>query len=77
MIEALIALLVIGILGFVVVTVVVALVGTVFGLAFAAAGALLHAAPFVLAGWLLLKLLRRREPSPRRLSRSDQEWLDT
>ncbi len=76
MFGALLTLFVFGILGLVAVSVVLALVGTVFGLAFGLAGFLLFkVAPVLLAGWVVLKLLNRGR-CRRRISSADQRWLD-
>lgn len=77
MLGTLITLFVVGILGLVAVSVVLALVGTVFGLAFGLAGFLLFkVAPVLLVGWVILKLVKRTR-GRREISASDQRWLDS
>lgn len=76
MLSTLLTLFVIGILGIVVFSVIMALIGTMFSLAFGLVGFLLFkVAPVLLIGWVVLKLVER---SRRRqsLSTSDQKWLD-
>lgn len=77
MLSALLTMLVLGFLGLVAFGVVLALVGTVFGLAFGLAGFLLFkVAPIVLIGWVVLKLIDRSR-TRRRISSADQRWLDS
>ena len=84
MLSALVGLMVAGIVGLVVITVLLALVGAFFGLAFGLVGMVLALAfkilPLVLVGWLVVKLVQRAErpglPGGSRLSSSDQRWLD-
>ncbi len=56
---------------------VLTIVGTVFSLAFGLAGfLLLKVAPVVFLGWLILKLLDRRQTGGE-LSSADREWLES
>ncbi len=76
MLETLVALFLVGLVTVVVLAVVLAVLGTVFSLAFGAATFLLFkVAPIVLVGWLVLKLLERRS-RPDELSPADRRWLD-
>lgn len=76
MLTALLTLFAIGIVGLVLVSVALALVGVVFGLAFSAVALALKVLPFVLVGWLVVKLLQKNGDR-RRLTASDQNWLDS
>ena len=76
MLTALLTLFAIGIVGFVLVAVAMALIGVVFGLAFSAVALALKVLPFVLVGWLVVKLLQKNGDH-RRLPSSDQRWLDS
>lgn len=75
MLEALIALFVIGIVGVVLLGVFFAVLGALFALALGALGLAVKVGLVLGAGWLVVKLVRRME-SPRRLSSSDRDWLD-
>ena len=78
MIGTLITLFVLGILGLVAVSVVLGLVGAVFGLVFGLAGFLLFkVAPVVLIGWVVVKLIRKRSRHRHRISPADQKWLES
>lgn len=56
---------------------VLTIVGTVFSLAFGLAGfLLLKVAPVIFLGWLVLKLLDRRQTGGE-LSPADREWLES
>ncbi|HEX2076191.1 MAG TPA: hypothetical protein VHG08_00730 [Longimicrobium sp.] len=85
MLSALVGLMVAGIVGLVVLTVLLALVGVFFGLAFGLVGMVLALAfkilPLVLVGWLVVKLIQRVErpglPSGSRIPASDRQWLDS
>ncbi|HEX2093024.1 MAG TPA: hypothetical protein VHG28_11505 [Longimicrobiaceae bacterium] len=78
MLSALLTLFVIGILGFVAVTVILALLGVFFGLAFGAVALLFKALPILLIGWVAVKLIRRGESRYRRqITPADQRWLDS
>lgn len=83
MIRALFALLVVGAVGFVVLTVLLAIFGALFGLAVGLVGLVLTLAfkilPVVLVGWLVVKLFQRSDRSGAargRLSSEDRRWLD-
>lgn len=76
MLSTLLMLFVIGIVGLVAVSVVLALVGVVFSVAMGVAGFLLFkVAPVLLVGWLALKLVQRAT-GRRPISAADQRWLD-
>ena len=81
MISALVGLFVVGIGAMVVLTVLLALFGVVFGLAFGLLGLVMALAfkvlPILLVGWLVVKLIQRGERPRSRLSASDRAWLDT
>lgn len=72
MLAALLTLLVLGIAGIVVLSLVLAL----FGLAMGVAGFLLfQVAPVLLVGWVVVKLVQRSRRS-REISAADRRWLD-
>lgn len=76
MLSTLLMLFVIGIVGLVAVSVVLALVGVVFSVAMGVAGFLLFkVAPVLLVGWLVVKLVQRAT-GHRTISAADQRWLD-
>ncbi|HEX2190306.1 MAG TPA: hypothetical protein VHG51_15465 [Longimicrobiaceae bacterium] len=79
MLTALLTLLVIGIVGLVVFSLVLALVGVVFGLAVGAVSLLFKLLPVLLVGYVVVKLIGRGggSRSHRQLSASDQRWLDS
>lgn len=78
MLTALLTLIVIGIVGLVAVSIVFALVAAVFGLAFGALGLLFKLAPVLLIGYVVFKLVQKNSGgSHRRLTPSDQRWLDS
>jgi hypothetical protein len=78
MIGALIGLVVLAVVGVVVMAVVLALLGVVIGLLAAAVGLTLKLVPFLLLGWLAVKLVQRAErPRQGVLSASDRRWLDS
>jgi hypothetical protein len=66
---ALVAVVVLGV-------VAVAAIGVVIGLAVALIALAVKAIPFLLVGWLAVKLIRRVE-RPRAISSSDRVWLDS
>lgn len=77
MLTALLTLFVLGIAGLIVISVVMAVLGTVFSVAFGLVGILVFkVAPLLLIGWCVLKLIERRRGS-KRLSSADQRWLDS
>jgi hypothetical protein len=76
MLGALITLFVFGIVGLVVISVLMALVGIFFSITFGLVGLLLFkVAPLLLLGWVVLKLVDRSR-SRRHISAADQRWLD-
>lgn len=81
MLSALIGIIVVGIVAFVALTVLLALIGVVFGVAFGLLGLVLTLAfkvlPIVVVGWLVVKLVQRAERPRSRISASDRAWLDT
>lgn len=77
MLTALLTLLALGIAGLVVISVVMAVIGVVFSVAFGLVGVLLFkVAPLLLIGCCVLKLVERGR-RPKRLSSADQRWLDS
>ena len=77
MLGTLITLFVLGILGIVAVSLVFALLGAAFSLAFGLVGFLLFkVAPVVLIGWVVVKLVGRSRRH-RQISPADQKWLDS
>jgi hypothetical protein len=77
MLGALLSFLVFGIVGLVVISLVMALIGVVFSITFGIVGFLLFkVAPLLLLGWIVLKLVDRSR-GHRRISAADQRWLDS
>lgn len=77
MLSSLLALLLLGLAGLLVASVVLAVIGLVFSIAFGVAGLLLFkVAPLLLVGWVVLKLVERARPA-RRIASADREWLDS
>ncbi len=74
MIAALLSFFAIGLVTLVVAGVVLAVVGTVFTLAFALIPLLLKVGVIMLIGWGVLKVLDSR--SSRGLSAADRQWLE-
>lgn len=75
MISSLLTYLVIGLIAVVAVSIGLALVGAIFGLAFGLAKFLLFTvAPVVLIGYVVMRFLA---PRTRRLSKADREWLES
>lgn len=75
MISSLLTLFVVGIAGLLAVGVVLAIVGTVFGLAFGLAGFLLFkVVPVVIVGYLLMRFLA---PKRKKISAADRKWLQS
>lgn len=75
MISTLLTFFVVGFVALIGLTIVLALVGTVFGLAFGLVGFLLFkVAPIILIGYLVVRFLA---PRSRRLSAADREWLES
>jgi membrane protein implicated in regulation of membrane protease activity len=84
MLSALVSLIVVGIVGLVVLTVLLAVFTAIFGLAVGVISLTVMLAmkilPVVLVGWLVVKLIQRagRPSAPRsRLSHHDRRWLDS
>jgi hypothetical protein len=76
MLGALLTLFVFGIVGLVVISLVMALIGIFFSITFGIVGFLLFkVAPILFIGWLVLKLVDRSR-NRRRISAADQRWLD-
>jgi hypothetical protein len=76
MLGTLVTFFAVGLVTLIVVGVVLSILGVVFSLAFGfAAFVLFKIAPVVLVGWIVLKLLDRRNPA-RGISRADREWLE-
>ncbi len=77
MLGALLTLFVVGLLGLILFSVVLAVIGVMFSIAFGIVGFLLFkVAPLLLIGWLILKLIERGSSRPR-LSAADRNWLDS
>jgi hypothetical protein len=77
MLGALLTLFVFGIVGLVVISVIMALIGVFFSITFGIVGFLLFKiAPLLLIGWIVLKLVDRSR-GRRRISAADQRWLDS
>lgn len=77
MLSALLTLFVFGIVGLVVISVLMAVIGVFFSITFGLVGFLLFkVGPLLLLGWLVLKLVDRSR-SRRRISAADQRWLDS
>ena len=77
MLSALLSLFMIGIVGLIVGSVVLAVIGAVFSVAFGLIGVLLFkVAPVLLVGWLALKLVERVRRPRSGISAADQKWLD-
>jgi len=75
MISTLLTFFIVGFVALIGLTIVLALVGAVFGLAFSLIGFLLFkVAPVILIGYLLVRFLA---PRSRRLSAADREWLES
>lgn len=75
MITSLLTFFVVGLAALVAISVVLAIVGAIFGLALGLVGVLLFKVlPILLVGYVVLRLLA---PKRRRLSRADKEWLES
>jgi hypothetical protein len=76
MLTTLIALFVLGILALIAIGIVLALFGAAVSIIMGIVGFLIFpVAPILLAGWLIMKLVRRSERR-QRLSAADRRWLD-
>ena len=77
MLGTLITLLIAGFLGLVAISVVLAIVGALLSVTFGIVGFLLFkVAPILLVGWVVLKLVDRTR-NRRRITATDQRWLDS
>jgi hypothetical protein len=77
MLGSLLTLLIVGFLGLVALSVVLAIVGAFLSITFGLVGLLLFkVAPILLVGWVVLKLVDRSR-SRRQISAADQRWLDS
>ncbi|HEX6747974.1 MAG TPA: hypothetical protein VF092_11840 [Longimicrobium sp.] len=78
MIGALVGFVVVAVLAVVALVAVIALLGVVIGVVAGLVGLAFKLLPFLLLGWLAVKLIRRVE-RPRRgvLSARDRAWLDS
>lgn len=74
MLSTLVTLFVLGIVGIVVFSVVMAVIGLAFGLA---TFLLFKVAPLLLIGWAVLKLVQRSRSRQRLSGSADQRWLDS
>jgi hypothetical protein len=75
MLTSLLTFFVVGLAALVAISVVLAIVGAIFGLALGLVGVLLFKVlPILLVGYVVLRLLA---PKRRRLSRADKEWLES
>lgn len=76
MISTLLTFFAVGLVTIIVASIVLAIVGSVIGLVGSLVGFLLFkVAPILLVGWVVLKVLDRRNTS--RLSAADRRWLDS
>jgi hypothetical protein len=76
MLTTLIALFVLSILALIAIGIVLALFGAAVSIIMGIVGFLIFpVAPILLAGWLIMKLVRRSERR-QRLSAADRRWLD-
>lgn len=74
MFSSLLTFVIVGVIAVVGISIVLALLGAVFGLALGLAKFLLFTvAPLALIGYVVIRLLA---PRNRRLSKADREWLD-
>jgi uncharacterized membrane protein len=75
MLSALLTFFIVGLMTLIGVTIALALIGAIFGLAFSLVGFLLFkVAPLVLVGYLLVRFLA---PRSARLTAADREWLES
>lgn len=74
MLSTLLTLLLVGLAAVVGVSVVLAIIGAIFGIAMSLAGFLLFkVAPLILIGYVVLRLIR---PRHKQLEGLDQKWID-
>ena len=77
MFASLLTLLVAGIAGVVVLSIVLAIAGALLSMTFGLIGFMLFkVAPVLLVGWVVLKLIDKGR-NRRRISAADQRWLDS
>jgi hypothetical protein len=75
MISTLLTFFIVGLVALVGISILLAVVGAIFGLAMGLVGFLLFkVAPVILVGYLLIRFLA---PRSRRLSPADREWLES
>jgi hypothetical protein len=77
MIGAIVGLIGALVVGVVVIGLVLALLGMVFGVAVGLLALTLKLLPILLVGWVVVKLVQRSVRPRATLSRSDQRWLDS
>ncbi len=76
MLGTLLTFFAVGLVALVAISIILAVVGTVFSLAFSVVGFLLFkVAPILLVGWLVLKVFDRTRRKDA-LSAGDREWLE-
>lgn len=77
MFGSILTLLVAGIAGIIVVSIALAIAGSLLSMTFGLIGFLLFkAAPVLLVGWVVLKLIDKGR-NRRKISAADQRWLDS
>jgi hypothetical protein len=77
MIGTLLTFFAVGLVALVALSIVLAVVGAVFSIAFGLIGFLLFkVAPIVLVGWVILKLIDRSRGNRGELSAADRDWLE-
>jgi FtsH-binding integral membrane protein len=77
MLGTLITLLIAGLVGLILISVVLAILGIILSVTFGLVGFLLFkVAPILLVGWVILKLVDRSR-TRRQISAADQRWLDS
>lgn len=76
MLGALLTFFIVGLVGIILLSVALAVIGVLFSVTLGIVGVLLFkVAPLLLVGWLILKLVQRGQ-SRRTISAADQRWLD-
>ncbi|CAN5797546.1 hypothetical protein BH23GEM3_BH23GEM3_02050 [soil metagenome] len=76
MFTTLLGLLLFAIVGLIVFTLVLALIGLAIGVVFGTLALLIKAIPFLLVGWLILKLVQRTSTCES-IRATDRKWLDS
>lgn len=77
MIGTLLTFFAVGLVALVVLSIVLAVVGAVFSIAFGLLGFLLFKlGPILLLGWVVLKVIERARGSRGKLSAADRDWLE-